>query len=94
MSESMYDLVIRGGTIVDGSGSEPFVGDVAVRGDLAGESPRIGRCCSTEETIRPRVARVASKRAATKGVAPMPNEKEMRALRLARRHVSPLGPLT
>jgi hypothetical protein len=28
------------------------------------------------------------------GVAPMPNEKEMRALRLARRHVSPLGPLT
>ncbi|MEA3150317.1 MAG: N-acyl-D-amino-acid deacylase, partial [Gammaproteobacteria bacterium] len=32
MSDSMYDLVIRGGTIVDGSGSERFVGDVAVRG--------------------------------------------------------------
>lgn len=32
MSDSVYDLVIRGGTIVDGSGSAPFVGDVAVRG--------------------------------------------------------------
>jgi N-acyl-D-aspartate/D-glutamate deacylase len=29
----MYDLVIRGGTIVDGSGGAPFSGDVAIDGD-------------------------------------------------------------
>lgn len=28
-----HDLVIRGGTIVDGSGSEPFQGDIAIRAD-------------------------------------------------------------
>jgi N-acyl-D-aspartate/D-glutamate deacylase len=27
-----YDLVIRGGTIVDGSGADPFVGDLAIAG--------------------------------------------------------------
>ena len=38
-----YDLVIRGGTVVDGSGGEPFAADIAVRdgriidiGDIAG----------------------------------------------------------
>ncbi len=28
-----YDIVIRGGTIIDGTGAEPFQGDVAIRGD-------------------------------------------------------------
>ena len=28
-----YDVIIRGGTIYDGSGEQPFVGDVAIRGD-------------------------------------------------------------
>jgi N-acyl-D-amino-acid deacylase len=28
-----YDLILRGGTVYDGSGGKPFVGDVAIRGD-------------------------------------------------------------
>jgi len=28
-----YDVLISGGTIYDGSGGEPFVGDVAIQGD-------------------------------------------------------------
>src|SRR3954449_7431442 len=28
-----YSVLIRGGTIYDGSGGEPYVGDVAVKGD-------------------------------------------------------------
>jgi len=34
---SDYDLVIRSGTIVDGSGGEPFTGDVAVRSGIIAE---------------------------------------------------------
>ena len=32
-AEEPYSLVVRGGTIYDGSGGAPFVGDVAIRGD-------------------------------------------------------------
>src|SRR3979490_1895081 len=28
-----YDVIIRGGTIYDGSGAEPIVADIALRGD-------------------------------------------------------------
>ena len=30
----MHDLVIRGGTLVDGTGSKPFQADVAIDGGL------------------------------------------------------------
>ena len=47
-SAQNYDVIIRGGTIVDGSGAAPYVGDVAITGDrivaigprLAGTAPR------------------------------------------------------
>jgi N-acyl-D-aspartate/D-glutamate deacylase len=38
----MHDLVVRGGTIVDGSGGEPFAGDVAVDEGVITEVGRVG----------------------------------------------------
>jgi hypothetical protein len=32
-ADSSYDVIIRNGTIYDGSGGNPFTGDVAIRGD-------------------------------------------------------------
>ena len=37
----MHDLVIRGGTIVDGLGAEPFTGDVAVTDGVITEVGRL-----------------------------------------------------
>src|SRR5262245_39795906 len=34
MSQHDFDLVIRGGSIVDGTGREPYLGDVAVKNGL------------------------------------------------------------
>ncbi|MBS0333236.1 MAG: D-aminoacylase, partial [Proteobacteria bacterium] len=28
-----YDVIIRGGTVYDGSGGKPFLGDIAIRED-------------------------------------------------------------
>jgi N-acyl-D-aspartate/D-glutamate deacylase len=42
----MHDIVIRGGTIVDGSGGQPFVGDIAIDGhqiSFVGEVREAGR---------------------------------------------------
>ena len=42
----MHDLVIRGGTVVDGSGGQPFVADIAIDGDrivAVGENLGAGR---------------------------------------------------
>ena len=36
----MHDLVIRGGTIVDGSGKPQFTGDVAIDGGLISRSAK------------------------------------------------------
>ncbi|MBY9063442.1 D-aminoacylase [Sphingomonas yunnanensis] len=48
-----YDVVIRGGTIYDGTGGTPFVGDVAIAGDrIAAIAPRIAGRGATELDAR------------------------------------------
>ena len=37
-----YDVILRGGTIYDGSGGKPFVGDVALRGDRIAKVGNLG----------------------------------------------------
>ena len=37
-----YDLLIRNGTIVDGLGGEPYVGDVAVRDGVINKVAAVG----------------------------------------------------
>lgn len=38
-----YDLIIRNGTVYDGSGSPPYSGDVAIQGDTIAAAGRLGR---------------------------------------------------
>ena len=33
----MHDIVIRGGTIIDGTGRQAFTGDIAIKGDRIAE---------------------------------------------------------
>lgn len=48
-----YDVVIRGGTVYDGSGGKPYVADVAVRGDrIAAIGPHLAGKGKTEVDAR------------------------------------------
>jgi len=44
-----YDLIIRGGTIYDGLGGEPYVGDVAIAGDRIAAVGDLGDATGTDE---------------------------------------------
>ncbi len=44
-----YDLILRGGTILDGSGSSPYRGDLAIRGDHLAAVGDLGRATGTVE---------------------------------------------
>ncbi|MBW6526524.1 D-aminoacylase [Sphingomonas sp. RHCKR7] len=52
-SPPRYDVVIRGGTIYDGTGGAPFVGDVAIAGDrIAAVAPHVAGRGATERDAR------------------------------------------
>ena len=40
----MYDIIIRGGSIVDGKGAEPVVGDVGVKDGVIAALGRVEGC--------------------------------------------------
>ena len=48
-SPTTYDLILRGGTIVDGTGREPYRGDVAIAGDRIAAVGELGRARGLEE---------------------------------------------
>ena len=43
-----HDLVIRGGTVVDGTGAEPFAADVAIEGEQILEIGKVSGKCKQE----------------------------------------------
>ena len=48
---TQYDLIVRGGTVVDGTGAEPVVADVALAGRAdRGGRERLGRCRGRRST--------------------------------------------
>ncbi|HVG08305.1 MAG TPA: D-aminoacylase [Thermoanaerobaculia bacterium] len=44
-----YDVILRGGTIYDGSGSRPYVGDVAIKGDRIAKVGDLGKATAKSE---------------------------------------------
>ncbi|MEQ1725209.1 MAG: amidohydrolase family protein [Sphingopyxis sp.] len=50
-----HDLVIRGGTIVDGSGGAPYIGDVAIDGDRIAAVGQVGGAGREEIDARGRI---------------------------------------
>ncbi len=44
-----YDIIIRSGTVYDGQGGEPFIGDVAIAGDRIAAVGDLGSATATEE---------------------------------------------
>ncbi len=44
-----YDVILRGGTIYDGGGNQPYVGDVAISGDVIAALGDIGRATAAME---------------------------------------------
>jgi N-acyl-D-amino-acid deacylase len=52
-ADTRYDVLIRGGTVYDGTGGKPFVADVAVQGDrIARIAPHIKGYAATEINAR------------------------------------------
>ena len=49
---STYDVIVRNGTIYDGSGGAPFAGDVAIRGDKIVQVGRVSGTATTELDAR------------------------------------------
>ncbi|NIA27684.1 MAG: D-aminoacylase, partial [Desulfobulbaceae bacterium] len=44
-----YDVILRGGTIYDGSGETPYVGDVALNGDTIAALGDLGNATAKAE---------------------------------------------
>ncbi len=53
----MYDLIIRGGTIVDGTGAAPFTGDIAVNG---GRIAKVGTVTGPAATVIDATAKIVT----------------------------------
>ncbi len=48
MEKSMFDLIIKNGNVIDGTGSEPKICDIAVKGDLIAELGRFDESLAPE----------------------------------------------